>query len=162
MAPQDPEIVIRPLAGADVAAVAALLVAQLREHQIPVREERVAFALQEVLANGEASDGGFVLVATRDAAIVGVAYVSYARPLEHAGEVAWLEELYVSPGSRGRGIGTRLLREARARAEARGCVSMELEVQRGHERALQLYAREGFRDLERRHLALPLRAWDWE
>jgi GNAT superfamily N-acetyltransferase len=154
--------VVRLLAAADVPPVTALLVAQLREHQIPVREERVAFALREILADGEASESGFVLVATRDGEVVGVAYVSYACPLEHAGEVAWLEELYVSPDSRGRGIGTRLLREARARAEARGCVSMELEVQRGHERVLQLYAREGFRDLERRHLALPLRAWDWE
>jgi ribosomal protein S18 acetylase RimI-like enzyme len=159
MTAPDSAVVIRSLLAADVPAVARLLVAQLREHRIPAREERIESALLEVLSHGE---HGFVLVAARDALVVGVAYVSFARPLEHAGEVAWLEELYVSPDERDAGVGTRLVREAVARADARGCVSMELEVQRGHERAANLYTREGFRDLARRHLALPLRAWDWE
>jgi GNAT superfamily N-acetyltransferase len=158
MASPDPALVIRSFAAADVPAVAGLLEAQLREHQIPVHEGRVAFALREILAHG---DQGIVLVATSDGVAAGVAYVSFARPLEHAGEVAWLEELYVSPDRRGASIGTRLVREVVARAEARGCVSLELEVKRGHERAANLYAREGFRDLERRHLARPLSAWDW-
>jgi GNAT superfamily N-acetyltransferase len=140
----------------------ALLAAQLREHAIPTGQAHIESSLRGILAH---PDQGIVLVATLDAhrrpSLAGVAYVSFARPLEHRGEVAWLEELYVSPESRERGVGSRLLREAIARADARGCVSMELEVKRGHERALNLYVREGFRDLERRHLARPLRAWDW-
>jgi GNAT superfamily N-acetyltransferase len=149
---------VSPLAEGDVPAAVALLAAQLREHAIPSDDGHVESSLRGILAH---PDQGIVLVAGLDERPAGVAYVSFARPLEHRGEVAWLEELYVSPESRGRGIGTRLLREAIARAEARGCVSLELEVKRGHERALNLYGREGFRDLERRHLARPLGAWDW-
>ncbi len=151
-------VAIRSLAVGDVVAVASLLVAQLEEHAIPCRAEHVEAALREILAHEEA---GFALVADRGRLAVGVAYVSFARPLEHAGQVAWLEELYVAPSHRACGLGTSLLREAASRADARGCVSMELEVNRGHERAARLYEREGFRDLERRHFAKPLRAWDW-
>jgi GNAT superfamily N-acetyltransferase len=150
---------VRPLLESDVPAVADLLAAQLREHEIPVAPARIVSALRGVLAHAEQ---GFVLVASSDDRPVGVAYVSFARPLEHDGEVAWLEELYVSPDHRDLGVGTRLLREVAARADARGCVSVELEVKRGHERVVGLYGREGFRDLDRKHLAKPLKAWDWK
>jgi GNAT superfamily N-acetyltransferase len=149
---------VRLLAAGDVAPAALLLMGQLREHEIPCRDENVAAALREILEDGAV---GFVLVAEVGGGLVGVAYVSFARPLEHAGRVAWLEELYVSPEHRQRGVGTSLLREAAARADANGCVSMELEVKRGHERAARLYEREGFTDLERKHFARPLRSWDW-
>ncbi len=152
-------IAVRPLVESDVPAVAALLAAQLREHEIPVRQERLVTALKGILSHGEQ---GIVLVAARASRHMGVAYVSFARPLEHDGEVAWLEELYVSPESRELGVGTRLLREVVARAEARGCLSVELEVKRGHERVLSLYGREGFQDLGRKHLAKPLKGWDWQ
>jgi len=91
----------------------------------------------------------------------GVAYVSFARPLEHAGEVAWLEEIFVSPARRAQGIGQRLLTEVCRRAEARGCVSVDLEVQSDHRRALHLYLREGFQDMKRAHFTRPLKNWDW-
>jgi GNAT superfamily N-acetyltransferase len=154
----DSPLQVSPLAEGDVPAAVALLVAQLREHSIPTDPAHVESQLRGILAH---PDQGIVLLATESARPVGVAYVSFARPLEHRGEVAWLEELFVSPESRERGVGTRLLRGAIERADARGCVSVELEVKRGHERALNLYVREGFRDLERRHFARPLRAWDW-
>jgi GNAT superfamily N-acetyltransferase len=152
------QIEIRPLESSDVDAVVGLLVAQLREHAIPCREEHVARSLRGILAH---ADQGTVLVAASDGSAVGVAYVSFAHPLEHEGEVAWLEELYVAPEQRDRGIGTRLLQQVAAMVDARGCVSLELEVKRGHERVVSLYEREGFRDLTRMHFAKPLRAWDW-
>jgi GNAT superfamily N-acetyltransferase len=156
--PPEPRVHVSPLAESDVPVAVALLAAQLREHAIPTDDAHIESSLRGILTH---PDQGIVLLASVDARPAGVAYVSFARPLEHRGEVAWLEELYVSPEQRDRGVGTRLLREAIGRADARGCVSVELEVKRGHERALNLYVREGFRDLERRHLARPLRAWDW-
>src|SRR5579859_262088 len=99
MSPLDVPVALSPLEPRDLAAVAGLLCAQLREHEIPSREEHVERALRGVLAH---PDQGMVLVAVRDGRPVGVAYVSFARPLEHDGEVAWLEELYVEPASRGR------------------------------------------------------------
>jgi len=68
----------------------------------------------------------------------------------------FLEELYVVPELRGRGIGQALLRAALDVARTRRCRSAELEVERSHARAANLYARAGFRPLERVHWTLPL------
>src|SRR5262249_8508137 len=64
---------------------------------------------------------------------------------------AWLEELYVEPAARGRGLGSALLRAACDAAAAAGARAVDLEVERSHERAAALYRREGFRPLERTH-----------
>jgi GNAT superfamily N-acetyltransferase len=59
--------------------------------------------------------------------------------LEHGGEVAWLEELYVVPERREAGIGTKLLSRAIEAARERGCLPIDLEVDDGHSRATNLY-----------------------
>ncbi len=138
--------------------LAELLVAQLREHGIAATSARIAASVTAVLDD---PSRGFVLAAIVEGAIAGVAYVSFATPLEHAGEVAWLEELYVTPERRDAGLGAALLAEVCARAEARGCVAVDLEVQSDHERALGLYSRAGFSSLRRQHFSKPLSNWDW-
>jgi GNAT superfamily N-acetyltransferase len=154
-----PAHVVRHADPRDLAAVTQLLVAQLREHDIPVRREHVARRVEAAVAGAE---GHVVLVAASARALpVGVAYVSFAEPLEHDGTVAWLEELYVVPELRDGGIGGRLVAGVIEEAERRGCVAVELETKRGHERAGHLYVRHGFRDLERTHYARALKAWDW-
>ncbi|MGH7298191.1 MAG: GNAT family N-acetyltransferase [Polyangiaceae bacterium] len=149
------EVTVRVAQLADVSAVADLLLAQLREHDIPVGRDHV---VRRVTAS--VSGEGLVLVAASGAVLAGVAYVSFARPLEHAGTIAWLEELYVTPDRRAEGIGGRLVAAVIEDAERRGCLGVELETKRGHERAGHLYVRHGFRDLGRTHFALPLKAWD--
>lgn len=149
---------IRPADAADADRVAALLLAQLREHDIPTPADHVARSIAATLADPER---GFILVALAGASIEGVAYVSFATPLEHAGTVAWLEELYVTPDHRGAGLGKRLVEAVAERAEARGCVSVELEVEAEHARAAHLYEREGFRPMRRTHWMRPLSSFDW-
>lgn len=153
-----PDAVLRPAEPDDAPRLTALLTAQLREHGIPTPEAHVAASIAATLADPER---GFILAAVVGGRVEGVAYVSFAHPLEHAGEVAWLEELYVSPAQRNLGVGAALVAAVAARAEARGCVSLELEVTRDHARAANLYERVGFRELSRQHWALPLSRWDW-
>ena len=86
-----------------------------------------------------------------------MAYLSFGWILERGGPAMFLEELYVVPELRDRKIGTALLHAALDVARARGCWSAELEVERSHARAANLYARAGFRPLERVHWSLPLR-----
>lgn len=49
---------------------------------------------------------------------VGVAYLSFTWTLEHGGKSCWLEELYVMPAYRKRGIGRQLLDAGCQRAVA--------------------------------------------
>ncbi|MGZ6079459.1 MAG: GNAT family N-acetyltransferase [Myxococcaceae bacterium] len=134
-------------------AVIALLTAQLEEHAIPLGPELLAAAVGGALVD----DGRALILVTRDEGTpVGVAYLSFQWTLERGGRVMWLEELYVLPERRGQGTGQRLLEAALEAARARGCVAVELEVEASHSRAANLYARAGFRPLDRVHWTLPL------
>ncbi len=144
---------IRPATDADHAAITALLMAQFREHAIETGADRVGRVVTGTL--GRSRRGRF-LVATSEGRVVGLAALSFVWALEHGGKSAWLEELYVEPAERGKGIGTELLRAAcRTVAEAGG-QAVDLEVDAGHRRAARLYEREGFRPLERARWVLRL------
>jgi len=134
-------------------AVTALLAAQLEEHAIPLAPGLLAEAVRVALADDRQA---LILVARQGGRPVGVAYLSFGWILERGGLAMFVEELYVVPELRGRGTGTALLRAALDVARSRGCRSVELEVEGSHARAANLYARAGFRPLERVHWALPL------
>jgi GNAT superfamily N-acetyltransferase len=130
-----------------------LLAQQLDEHDIPFEPEQLRFA---VIGLTDATQRGALLLARESGRAVGVAALSYVWSLEHGGLSAWLDELFVVPERRGRGIGQRLLDEARRLARDAGCLGIDLEVQVGHERAHRLYQRAGFRRLARSRWILSL------
>ena len=134
-------VVCREAVPADREGVVALLVAQLGEHSL-----RPPQAALEAAADALVRDPGLgrIFVAERNADLVGIAAMTWAFSLEHGGRTAWLDELYVRPEHRDRGIGSALLDAACAQARARGAVALELEVEAGHERAFSLYERTGF------------------
>jgi len=137
---------IRFAVRSDRRALAALLVAQFREHRIAAPRARVDRAVAGLLRH---PDRGRFLVAALAGRPVGLAALSFVWSLEHRGRAAWLEELYVEPGHRGRGIGRALLRAACRAAGAKRAAAVDLEVDGAHRRAARLYAREGFRPLDR-------------
>jgi GNAT superfamily N-acetyltransferase len=139
----------------ELAAICRLLEAQLEEHAIPLAPELLAEGVRNALADGRQA---LILVVRQDGRPVGVAYLSFGWILERGGPAMFLEELYVLPELRGQGLGTALLDAALELARARGCRSAELEVEASHGRAANLYARAGFRPLERVHWTLPLRS----
>jgi GNAT superfamily N-acetyltransferase len=142
------EIRLRKLTKASFRLALPLLEAQYREHDIDLSGARLSRAARTLL------DGNGVLLLAGSA---GVAALSWQYSLERAGRIAWLEELYVAPDFRGRGLGAKLLERAAQEARRAGCVSLELEVVRGHERAARLYLREGFTRLPRLRYSRRLR-----
>ena len=125
---------------------ARLLPEQLEEHGIEASIERLVEILEEVAAD---TRRGF-LVLTRDSGrVVGVVYVAIIMSAEHCGPIAWLEELYVRPDHRHRGIGAALVTSVLERAQKTRIVAVELEIDAGHNRVISLYQRLGFRRLER-------------
>ena len=129
---------------ADHAALQSLLAAQLAEHDLPHTPERLAPAIDGVLADERR---GLFLVARLDEhgeQIVGVAYMSFIWSIEHGGQAAWLDELYVLPAHRNGGVGRALVEAVLERAVGHGCVAVDLEVDTSHARAARLYQRLGF------------------
>lgn len=135
------------LASAQAADVIATLVrAQLLEHEIETPADLLHEVVDTVLADAR---HGFFLLASDDGETVGISYAASHLSAEHGGIVGWLEEIYVRPAWRGRGIGAALLKATVARAQELRWRGVELEVVAGHERAAALYLRHGFTPLRR-------------
>jgi ribosomal protein S18 acetylase RimI-like enzyme/catechol 2,3-dioxygenase-like lactoylglutathione lyase family enzyme len=147
------DFAVREAAAGDIDAAVALLRAQLAEHAIELAPAALARAVRGMERNAEL---GRVLVARAGERVVGVAVLSFLWTLEHGGASAWLDELYVEPVSRGRGIGRALAEAAIAVAEAADCIALDLEVEPGHDTAVRLYERLGFHRHERERWVRPL------
>jgi GNAT superfamily N-acetyltransferase len=137
---------ISPAQGQDLADVIDLLVAQMAEHDIDIPRAGVEAAVRGMLGDPRR---GTILVHRDEGRVTGLAFVSFTWSLEHGGLTSWLEELYVLPALRERGIGTQLLAAAMDAARAAGCAAVDLEVDVEHRRAARLYERHGFRALPR-------------
>jgi GNAT superfamily N-acetyltransferase len=139
---------IRLATPTDRDATVALLVAQMREHDIPTPAARLAAAFDHVTADAAR---GVILLAWDGGRAIGVAALSYVFPIEVGARIGFLEELYVEPSARERGVGTALLNAALEAATAAGAVAVDLEIVTGHERVERLYARFGFKRVPRTH-----------
>jgi GNAT superfamily N-acetyltransferase len=144
---------IREAIPADLAQVVDLLCLQLQENSVSVSEEALRAATLRMI---ECPELGRILVAAHGEALAGVAVLSFLWTLEHGGATVWLDELFVHPHQRQRGLGTRLLEAAMSVAHARGCRALDLEIEPGHDDAIRLYERQGFRRLPRERWMRPL------
>ena len=148
------EIQIEPAQKSHKQKVLDLLKAQMAEHHIVIAPNRILQAIEGYLNH---PDLGFILVARRQKEIVGVACVSLIWTIEHGGKSSWLEELYVSPESRGTGTGSRLLDGVIERTRQLQCDGIDLEVEADHQRVEALYRRAGFRQHSRTRWVKSLR-----
>ena len=144
---------IKPAVKADCSGCAALLLEQLREHNLPADPASLRAVVKQMVGNPA---HGFILVAKSEGNIVGVAFVSIVLSIEHAGNVAWLEELYVTPAMRAQGIGASLVAALLKKARADGIKAVDLEIDAGHARVASLYRRYGFQPLPRARWFKPL------
>jgi len=141
-----PSIFVEQATIGDCRESAALLMQQLIEHRAEPVEESLVTVLKQVISDPAR---GFVLLAREDRMIIGVTYLATILSAEHCGKVGWLEELYVLPEYRSKGVGSALLTEVIERARGLGIVAIDLEVDAAHRRAEELYRHFGFRPLDR-------------
>lgn len=90
------------------------------------------------------SPHGVVFLAGPRVAPLGYAVVSFSWSIEFGGLDAWLDELYVRPQVRRRGIAGDMLGALGAEVRARGAKGLSLEVDREDAAAQKLYAKAGF------------------
>ena len=145
-------IEVRPAVARDTAGLLELLVAQLSEHGLPAGRERVLRGIELAFETSAP-----FLVAVEGARAVGVCLANRIASVEHGGPVLFIEELYVPPDMRRRGVARALLDRLLADARASGVKAVELEVDEGHEAACALYGSLGFEPNARTPWVLLLR-----
>lgn len=103
----------------------------------------------------EHPDKGCITLFWMDKEAVGYAITVYLWSNEFGGDIAVLDELYVRPSWRGRGIAGRFLSRI-GDAGSSDLKGILLEVTPDNDRAMAWYRREGFAAPSNRHLFKPL------
>lgn len=94
----------------------------------------------------EGSPHGAIYIAGPVRAPIGYVAVSFGWSLEFGGLDGFVDEIYIRPGVRGRGIGTELLLAIPKALAGAGLKALHLEVHRDNERARKLYEKLHFQD----------------
>lgn len=141
-----PSLIIRPATEADVPLILRFI-RELAEyerllHEVVATEERLRDTLFGARPAAE------VVVAEHGGDAVGFAlfFQNYSTFLAQPG--IYLEDLYVSPAARGRGMGRALLAHLAALARARGCGRLEWWVLDWNESAIRFYRSLGAQPME--------------
>jgi GNAT superfamily N-acetyltransferase len=111
----------------------------------PFHEPTVRANLSELLANPVY---GVVYIAREESSPIAYLVICFDYSLEYRGKGAWIDELFVEPTHRGKGIGTQLLDLAEAASRQHHAKFLHLEVTHGNP-AIDLYRRRGFLDHQR-------------
>jgi GNAT superfamily N-acetyltransferase len=128
---------------ADAGTVADLLHAFNSEYGTPTPGPAVLTArLERLLA------GPHVLALLSGERAVGVALVTLRPNVWYDGPVAVLDELYVAPALRGRGLGSRLLAATESEVRRRGGQLLEINVDGDDTDARRFYVRHGYANHE--------------
>lgn len=111
------------------------------DHQVP--EEHFHRTFQETVSGSALARGW--LITDDDGRALGYLLASLTWSNEFGGRVAWLEELYLRPETRGQGLGRRVLTEALEELKNRDqVVGFRLEVAPANESVSILYEKMGF------------------
>lgn len=137
-------MIIKPLTESHVREFAEMVVHFYEEDpgDYPMTLERALRQAAEMLERPEG--GAIPLLMHVDGALAGYAILVPYYSNEFGGWTVWLDELFIRPESRGRGLGGMFLDQLRAWALDRDMVRIVLEVRPDNEGARRLYGRHGF------------------
>lgn len=135
------------LAGPEDLAVLETLVAAF--HAEMGYETDAAHRRRGLMPVLDGSPHGAVYLAGPRRAPVGYAVVTWAWSVEFGGLDSYLDEFFVRPGVRGRGIGTEIMAGLSKTLARAGVTGMSLEVDREDARVQALYRRMGFEPRDR-------------
>ena len=131
----------RQAAPPDASALLGLLRPFYEREQLTFDPVRTPAALREMLAN---PDLGQVWLIESNGAAVGYFVLAFVFVLEFGGRCAFVDELFVVPELRGRGLGTAALEKAAGIGATLGLSALRLEVDHINPDAERLYCRAGF------------------
>jgi ribosomal protein S18 acetylase RimI-like enzyme len=133
---------IERAAADDLAELLPLVDAFQREQGFAAGDGALRVTVRDLL--GDPQRGAVLVARASDRAMLGYAALCFGYSIEFRGRDAFVDELYVVPVARGRGLGRALLHALEAEARACGVVQLHLEVEHRNEQARRLYVAEQF------------------
>lgn len=143
-----------PAQPADAGTLLALMQAFYAEECLLYDAQRAEQSVETLLASPEF---GQVWLVREDDELVGYVAVTFGFSLEFGGRFGLLDEIYLRPEARGRGLGAATLDHVATFAIAQDLAAVRLEAERHNARALALYDRAGYFGHDRDLLTLYLR-----
>jgi GNAT superfamily N-acetyltransferase len=121
----------------DMDALLPLVRAFHRHEDISMNEEDRVSVMRRLLAD---PTWGRLWLIFDGADLAGYIAICTGFSIEFRGNDAFVDEFYIRPESRGRGLGTMALRRIRTEVKALGIRALHLEVDRSNLKAKKLYA----------------------
>jgi GNAT superfamily N-acetyltransferase len=131
---------VRPLEARDKAAWLRLFKGYIAFYQAKVPDDVIETLWQRLMRGGEGFHVGLVAVDAGEMP-VGVAHILFHRSTWASGWYCYLEDLFVDPAGRGKGIGRALIEAVYARADAQGCTRTYWMTEETNAAARTLYDR---------------------
>lgn len=144
---------LRAATPGDCPLLVALMSEFYAESGYPLNRRRAEAAFSELLAD---QGLGQVWLIQAEPGPVGYVVLTLGYSMEFGGRDAFVDDLFIRPTFRGRGLGKLALAAVRAACEERGVRALHLEVGRDNAAAQSLYRRVGFVDTDRQLLTLKL------
>ena len=146
-------VAMRQASTQDLADLLALMREFYAEAGYSLNLDRARAAFLPLLAPGHL---GQVWLAELDSQVAGHLVLTFCYSMEYGGRSAFIDDLFVRPTLRNRGVGRALVGHARAICEGLGVRAMHLEVARTNDPAQTVYRAVGFDSTERQLLTLAL------
>jgi ribosomal protein S18 acetylase RimI-like enzyme len=93
---------------------------------------------------------GRILLIERNGKYTGYVLLAFSFSLEFNGPIAFIDELFIDPSERQKGVGSQVLKQVEALSFRLGMKAVRLESEAKNSRATALYARSGYNDHGRR------------
>ena len=148
-------VAIRQASTHDLDDLLALMHEFYAESGYPLNVDRARAAFLPLLSQEQL---GQVWLAELDGQLAGHLVLTFCHSMEYGGRSAFVDDLFVRPALRRRGVGRALVVRARAICEELGVRAMHLEVARTNGPAQTVYRAVGFDSTDRELLTLALAA----
>lgn len=97
----------------------------------------------------EHSDYGEAYLLLEQQEVVGYAVLTWWFSLEFQGKAAFLDEIYLRPQARGRGLGSVVIEQLASHCRRKGIKTVRLEVEHENQQAQKTYLKNGFQHHDR-------------
>ncbi len=139
----------REASSADVDLIVPLVADFCRHFDYRFSESRTRAALLALLADPKL---GRLFVVEQAGAVIGYLVLAFSFSLEYGGRTAFIDEFFIGPAGRGRGLGRQALDFAAEVCRAQEINAILLEAEESNPRAAALYEKAGYEYLGRRLL----------